>query len=150
MGSKADAYNRRVLEAIKQGVPLSKIPAPTKKEYCGPSESEIQQSCIGWFKIFHRELWEDGVLFHIPNEGIRLGGIGSRMKREGIVRGVADICLAVPRQGFGALYIEMKRPDNYQSPEQKRWQKGVEKHGNKYAVAKSLQDFIAIVNEYLQ
>lgn len=146
--ARKDSYNMRVLKAIVTGVPLSEIPEPTKT-YTGPTESEIQQSCIEWFRWVHRDLWEDGVLFHIPNEGIRLGRIGSRMKREGIVRGVADLCLALPRHGYGALYIEMKRPKCYQSPEQKTWQKNMEKHGNKYAVVRSRDEFEMVVNEYL-
>lgn len=78
-----------------------------------------------------------------------MGGQGRRIKREGIVRGVADLCLAMPRHGYGALYIEMKRPDRYQSPEQRTWQKNIERHGNKYVVCKSLDEFIKIINRYL-
>lgn len=82
--ARKDSYNMRVLKAIVTGVPLSEIPKPPKA-YTGPTESEIQQSCIEWFRWVHHDLWEDGVLFHIPNEGIRQGRIGARMKREGIV-----------------------------------------------------------------
>lgn len=106
-----------VLQAIKEGRDPKTVKKPPRDPSEGPSESEIQQSCIKWFQLQHRALWEDGVLFHIANEGIRLGGQGRRIKREGIVRGVADLCLAMPRHGYGALYIEMKRPDRYQSPE---------------------------------
>ena len=94
-------------------------------------------------------LWQDGVLFHIPNEGIRQGVTGKRMKSEGIVRGVADLCLAVGRHGYHALYVEMKLPGNYQSDFQKAWEKGVTKHGNLYAVIKSFEDFKTLIDWYL-
>lgn len=139
----------RVLQAICEGRDPSTVRKPPRDPSLGPSESQIQQSCIKWFQLQHRDLWDDGVLFHIANEGIRLDGQGRRTKREGIVRGVADLCLAMPRHGFGALYIEMKRPGCYQSPEQKTWQKNMERHGNKYVVCKSLDEFIVIVNRYL-
>lgn len=137
------------LQAIKEGRDPKTVKKPPRDPSEGPSESEIQQSCIKWFQLQHRALWADGVLFHIANEGIRLGGQGRRIKREGIVRGVADLCLAMPRHGYGALYIEMKRPDRYQSPEQRTWQKNIERHGNKYVVCKSLDEFIKIINRYL-
>lgn len=149
MAPRKDSYNMFVLQAIKEGRDPKTVKKPPRDPSEGPSESEIQQSCIKWFQLQHRALWEDGVLFHIANEGIRLGGQGRRIKREGIVRGVADLCLAMPRHGYGALYIEMKRPDRYQSPEQRTWQKNIERHGNKYVVCKSLDEFIKIINRYL-
>lgn len=44
----------------------------------------------------------------------------------------------------------MKKPGNYQSKEQKEWQSGVEKHGNKYVVCKSLDEFEKLITEYLR
>ena len=85
----------------------------------------------------HRALWEDGVLFHIANEGIRLGGQGGRIKREGIVKGVADLCLAIPRMVMGHSTLN-ETPRCYQQPSRKTWQKNIERHGNKYVVCKSL------------
>ncbi len=139
-------YNKEVLDAILHGRPVpKKIPRVPTSE----SESQIQQACILWFKAQYPRLWEDGVLFHIANEGIRLGGAGKRAKREGIIRGVADICLAMPRKGYGALYIELKRPGCYQKPDQRKWQESMEKHGNKYVVVKSVEAFMRTIQEYL-
>ena len=143
--AKRNSYNKDLLQAIIEGKPK-----PIKRTKVSTvSESEIQQACLKWFKLQYPKLASDGVLFHIPNEGIRLGGIGRRMKREGIVRGVADLCLAIPRKGYAALYIEMKKPGSYQSPEQKAWQKNIERYGNKYVVCRSLEEFIKIITDYL-
>lgn len=143
--AKRNSYNKDLLQAIIEGKPK-----PIKRTKVSTvSESEIQQACLKWFQLQYPKLVSDGVLFHIPNEGIRLGGIGRRMKREGIVRGVADLCLAIPRKGYAALYIEMKKPGAYQSPEQKAWQKNIERYGNKYVVCRSLEEFIKIITDYL-
>ena len=72
------------------------------------------------------------------------------MKREGIVKGVADLFLCIARGGYHGLFIEMKKPGNYQSVEQKEWQRNVEKHGYKYVVCKSLEEFKEIVSSYLK
>lgn len=146
MAKKSD-WNTQVLDAIVNKKPLPK--KPKSKNVPGVLETHIQQACIKWFMYQYNALWRDGVLFHIPNEGIRRGATGKRMKSEGIVRGVADLCLAMGRHGFHALYVEMKRPDNYQSDFQKAWEEGITKHGNKYVVIKSLDDFKSLIDWYL-
>lgn len=149
MAERKNSYNRKVLEAIIKGEDPRKIRRPKRDPSAGPSESQIQQACIDWFKLQHRALWEQGVLFHIANEGIRVAGMGSRAKREGVVRGVADLCLAMPRHGYGALYIEMKTRSGRQSKEQIAWGNNISKHGNKYVVCRSLDEFRVIITRYL-
>lgn len=146
---KDDKYNKTLLNAIIAGTP---IPAKKAKEIAqsGLTESQIQQSCIRWFQFTHPQLWRDGVLFHVANERKCTQWQGKKLKLEGVVKGVADLCLSVSRLGFNALYIEMKKPGNYQSKEQKEWQSGVEKHGNKYVVCKSLDEFEKLITEYLR
>ena len=143
-----ESFNKRLLDAIVKGVDKKSVPAKVVRGE-GMSESEIQQSCLRWFALQYPVFAREGMLFHIPNEGIRLGGMGAKMVREGIVRGVADLCLCIPRGGYHALYIEMKRPGSYQRPEQKEWQKNCEKYGNLYVVCRSLEEFREIVTKYL-
>ena len=61
-------------------------------------------------------------MFAVPNGGKRDARTGAQMKYEGSVRGVSDLILLVPKKGFSALCIEMKRPKGKQSEEQIRWQ----------------------------
>lgn len=145
---KVDSYNKEVLKAIIDGTPISAKKARAIAQH-GLTESQIQQSCIRWFQVAHPKLWADGVLFHIANERKCTQWQGRKLKLEGVVKGVADLCLTLSRHGFNALYIEMKKPGNYQEPEQEQWQAGVEKHGNRYVVCKSLDEFERIVNEYI-
>lgn len=149
--AKKSTYNERLLKAILQGKGKSGLTASEFREFKEHSktESEIQQECIMWFKENYPLLAQEGMLFHIANEGIRLGGMGARFKREGVVKGVADLCLCIPRHGYGALYIEMKRKGTYQRPEQKAWQAAVEKYGNKYVVCRSREEFAAIIKRYM-
>ena len=46
---------------------------------------------------------------HVPHPQRRDAITGARLKAEGVVAGVPDIFLAVPRQGFHGLYVELKR-----------------------------------------
>lgn len=144
-----DTYNKRVLEAIISGKDTSAI-ASKRLVQSMESESQIQQKCIQWFQYTYPELWKDGMLYHNANEGIRLGGQGRRIKREGLRKGVADLCLSVPRKGYGALYIEMKKPGGRISPEQKQWGENAIKHGNLWIVCYSLDEFEKAINNYLK
>lgn len=111
-------------------------------------EHSIQANCVRWFRLQYRHYSK--MLFAIPNGGFRGKATAGKLKSEGVVAGVADLCLAVPRGWYGALYIEMKQKGGYQQPNQKEWQKECEKAGNKYVVCKSIEEFIKAVNDYMR
>lgn len=67
----------------------------------------------------------------------------------GVVAGVADLILLIPKKGYASLCIEMKYGKNGQSESQKEWQRLAEAAGNKYVVCKSLDEFMSHVNQYL-
>lgn len=71
------------------------------------------------------------------------------LKREGVVSGVADLILLIPKKGYASLCIEMKYGRNGQSDNQKEWQQLAEAAGNKYVVCKSVGEFAKQVNQYL-
>ncbi len=119
-------------------------------------EHNIQCACVRWFNL----QWPQyrGLLFAIPNGGARSKATAGKLKAEGVVPGVADLILLVPRVHFDehneiscyyALCIEMKTKTGRQSPEQKEWQAKVEQHGYKYAVCRSLEEFMNTINNYL-
>lgn len=54
------------------------------------------------FKVDPAYLW------HVPNEGKRKVFAGGRMKGEGMVAGVLDYTLAIPRGGFPGFFFEFK------------------------------------------
>ena len=111
-------------------------------------EHNIQCACVRWFNY----QWPEyrGLLFAVPNGGARSKATAGKLKAEGVVPGVSDLILLVPKQWAFALCIEMKTAKGRQSPEQKIWQKKVEGHGYKYAVCRSLDEFIDTVEAYLR
>ena len=123
-------------------------------------EHNLQCACVKWFAYQHPEL--QGLLFAIPNGGARSKATAGKLKAEGVVAGVADLILLVPgfiiselKDGYlakecHALCIEMKTKTGRQSPEQKAWQLKVEQYGYKYAVCRSLDDFINTIENYLK
>ncbi len=119
-----------------------------KKQTTPQSESQIQHSCLTWFR--HQYPFLSRMLFAVPNGGKRDARTGAQMKYEGVLRGVADLILLIPKKGFASLCIEMKTPNGKQREEQIEWQREAEKYRNKYVICRSLQDFMNEVNSYLR
>jgi hypothetical protein len=114
-------------------------------------ESKLQQQCVAWFRAQHREY--ASLLTHPINEG----GANTRVsgaihKGEGTVAGVPDLLLFVPAQFdrmFCGLGLEMKTPCGRQSQQQKDFQQMFQAAGYGYMVIRSLNEFRAHVNNWL-
>ena len=111
-------------------------------------EHHIQCACVNWFRYQYPEY--SSLLFAVPNGGARSKATAGRLKAEGVVAGVADLLLLVPSCGYHGLCIEMKTKTGKQSDSQKPWQKEVQKKGYKYVVCRSLDEFIEIIDEYIE
>lgn len=111
-------------------------------------EHQIQVACVRWFRLTHQSLAYN--LFAVPNGGRRDAATGSKLKEEGVLAGVADLILLVPRQGCHGLLIEMKTPKGSQTEAQRQWQTKATAQGYMYVICRSLDDFIQVINDYLR
>jgi hypothetical protein len=119
---------------------------PRKVSY---GESKLQSSCKAWFDAEYPDL--SLLLFAVANGGKRSKSEAVRLKAEGVVPGVADMILFLPRGGHNALCIEFKYGKNTQSERQKAWQAAVEsKSKAKYVVVRDKEYFIKIIKQYLE
>ena len=110
-------------------------------------EHKMQCACVKWFRLEYPKLKD--MLFAVPNAARRSARNGEYMKDEGMLPGVADLILLKSNRFYGALCVEMKKPDKYQRPVQKEWQNECEAAGNKYVVCRSLDEFMKVVKDYL-
>lgn len=133
-----------------------------------PTEHQIQAQCVRWFALQYPTL--NQLLFAIPNGGHRNKAAAGKAKAEGAKKGVADLFLSVPRHpasirmtitdkgqkiepypnASNGLYIEMKTPKGQQSPEQRQFQRDVEKLGYQYTICRSLEEFQSTIQNYLE
>lgn len=118
-----------------------------RKQTTPLSESQIQHDCLTWFRLQYPNLAL--LLFAVPNGGRRDKKTGARMKYEGVLKGVSDLILLIPKKGYASLCIEMKTPKGIQSEEQRKWQREAERCRNRYVVCRSIEEFMKAVNEYL-
>lgn len=115
----------------------------------GHEESRLQQRCVLWFRMQYPTIAP--LLIAVPNAARRNVRTGAIMKREGLTAGVADLILLLGRGEYHSLCIEMKTESkaSKQSKSQIEWEEVAERHGNKYVVCRTFEDFQITVNNYL-
>ena len=112
------------------------------------SERQIQIQCVSWFKARYPEA--SRVFMAIPNGSARNPWTAKNLKDEGVLSGAPDLILLVPRHGYACLCIEMKKAGGRQSDSQKTFQEAAKAFKNKYVICYSLEEFQAVVADYLE
>lgn len=90
------------------------------------------------------------MFFSVPNGGARNAWTAKNLRDEGALSGVADLILLIPKKGYAYLCIEMKKVGGRQSDTQKAFQKAVERFKGKYVICYSLEEFQAVIRDYLE
>lgn len=111
------------------------------------SEHTLQQACVNWFRYSYPELKLN--LFAIPNGQARDRRIGRVLKDEGVMAGVSDLFLSIPRGGYHGFFIEMKNGENKPTADQLAFMENAEKHGYRTAVIWNLDEFMLSIKNYL-
>ena len=115
------------------------------------SEDQEQAWLFQWARRNEKEIPELAWLFAIPNGGHRSKRTAALLKLTGVKRGVPDIFLPLPRNGYHGLWIEMKslaksaRP----SPEQLEWIQYLEAQGYQAVVCHGFESARDTILEYL-
>lgn len=112
------------------------------------TERQIQVQCVSWLRQRYPEV--SRVFFSVPNGGARNAWTAKNLKDEGVLSGVADLILLVPKKGYASLCIEMKKPGGRVSDAQKAFCEAAKAFKNKYVVCYSVDEFKAAVEDYLE
>lgn len=110
-------------------------------------EHRLQCACVNWFRLQYPT--HATALFAVPNGGRRDRVSGAKLKAEGVLPGVSDLILLLPRGNHHGLLIEMKTESGKQSQAQRDWQRDMVHRGYKYMVIRSIDEFIDRVTDYL-
>ncbi len=81
----------------------------------GPLEADIQRAILDYLRL----ALPGYLTFHIPNGGRRGRVEAARLKGQGVLAGVADLCILGPGGFCG--WIEVKRPGEKLTPAQERF-----------------------------
>ena len=126
--------------------PLIK-PSRTKKRNAQPEAIE-QERVIKWARDNENNypfLW----LLHSSLNGVKLSkNQAGRAKTQGMLSGVPDLFLPVPKNGYHGLFIEMKSEKGRLSTNQTCFLSKVELLGYKTAVCYSANEAIKTIENY--
>lgn len=118
---------------------------------CGgaTSEEHLHRQCFEW--ILENELrwpileW----MFHPANGGARSKGEGGKLKAMGVRPGIPDFMLPIPVLPWNGLAIELKTATGSLTQTQQEWAESLSKGGYLVGVARSLEEFGALVIQFL-
>ena len=113
------------------------------------SEDAEQETVIQWARICSGKWPELKLLHHVPNGGRRNAKEAAKLKRMGVLAGVADLHLPVARGGYNGLYIEMKYEEGRLLESQKKFLKAAAAEGNYCVVCYSAADAIEVLDLYM-
>ncbi|MCS7029524.1 MAG: VRR-NUC domain-containing protein [Bacteroidia bacterium] len=114
-------------------------------------EATLQMRCVRYWRTRYRPNQDEYyLLYKVHNEGKKSKYQAARDKALGIVAGAADINIDLPRHGYNGLRIEFKTLKGKQTTQQKRVQIALEKNGYLYKVIQTFEDFVELINWYLQ
>lgn len=113
-------------------------------------EDAMQASVVRWAKMRQATAPELELLHHIPNGGRRGLLEAKRLKAQGVVPGIPDLHLPVPRGQYCGLWIEMKAPAGVCSLSQRHIADVLTKYGNLVHTCYSVEDAIEAIESYLK
>ncbi len=110
-------------------------------------EAQLQKACVIAFRYTYPNLKLR--LFHIPNGGSRNKIEASILKGQGVMPGVPDLFLAVPKSTYGGMWIEMKAEKGKLTEHQKVF---FEEMTSEYkcVICRSVDEFLEEIKNYLQ
>jgi hypothetical protein len=89
------------------------------------------------------------LLYAVPNGGDRNIRVARKLKAEGVLAGVADLCLPAARRGYHGLYLEMKLEEGVATKEQKEFLRGVSGEGCCAVIAQGVDEAKETLEWYL-
>ena len=105
-----------------------------------------QKALVDWFSRQYPKL----TMFAIPNGGLRHIRTATKLKREGVLAGVADLFLMKPNKYYSGLFIEMKAPKGRVAPSQLSFMGRCIVNGYKYKVCYGAEEAMNFIKEYLK
>lgn len=104
---------------------------------------------VRWASRYQSDIYPMLRLMHASLNGVKLTpGQSNKAKQQGMLKGVSDLFLPVPRKGKNGLYIEMKSKKGTISSEQSRFLCDVTDLGYSAHVCYSAKEAVDVVMNY--
>lgn len=119
----------------------------SNKGKAAESEHALQVECLRWLRMAHPNV----LCYAIPNGAYTTKTTARKLVAEGVVHGIPDLCIPIGKNGYNALYIEMKNGKAGRlSDHQKELIPRLQAYGNKVVVCRTMAEFRKEIAEYLR
>ncbi len=112
-------------------------------------ERQHQVDLIKWVRSIKDAYPVLKLLYAVPNGGYRNLYVAKKLKAEGVISGVADLCLPAARRGYHGLYLEMKSEKGVTTKAQKAFLRGVLEEGYCAVIAQGFDEASAALSWYI-
>lgn len=123
-------------------------PQPNVRKTPSHWETEFQIACVNWFCYQYSQYQK--LLWGSQNAGKRGKVAAGKLKAAGLVAGIPDLQLNLPKRTAPGLFIELKMPGNTTTPAQDAMIDLLRQQGYWVYVVDKLEDFIQVVTEYMK
>jgi VRR-NUC domain len=113
-------------------------------------ERQHQIALIKWVRAVKDAYPVLKLLYAVPNGGARKIKVAQKLKAEGVMAGVADLCLPAARRGYHGLYLEMKSEEGVTTKEQKAFLRGVFEEGYCAVIAHGFDEARSVLAWYIE
>lgn len=104
------------------------------------TEHELQKAYFAWVRLQAVRDWRYRIIFAVPNAARRSYALAARMKAEGLLPGVPDVCVPLKTREGGVLFLEFKTGKGKLSKDQDEVIGYLRRAGNAVAVVRTLKE----------
>ena len=108
------------------------------------SEHSLQVQCVQWFRF----AFPNKLIFAVPNGGARNIVVATKLRAEGVLKGVPDLFIPEPNLNYHGLFIELKVGYNKPTEYQKELMQKLIFRKYACAVCYTFEEFEKIVKDY--
>lgn len=113
-------------------------------------EADLQVEIVTRSLALAADFPEITLLHAIPNGDWRGFGTGIKLKAQGVLPGIPDLFLPVPRGDFHGLYIELKKANGSVKPAQWEMMAALHSQGFQVRLTNHLGTALQIISDYLR
>jgi len=111
-------------------------------------EEAHQISVVTWFRYQYPAFKK---LLYVIANGENVGSVRmNRLKMLGLVPGMPDLSMAIARQGYHGLFVEMKQPKGHLQKNQVEQHEELKQQGYKVVTAYGFDDAKVLISDYLK
>jgi hypothetical protein len=113
-------------------------------------EADLQVEIVTRSLALAASFPEIHLLHAIPNGDWRGWGTGVKLKAQGVIPGIPDLCLPVPRGEFHGFYLELKKARGSVKPDQWAMMHALHSQGYCVRVTNHLGTALTLISDYLK